>query len=515
MNEKQFNSIASACDHLLMHPKAFFEWVATPYLHVNNQHPAILGRYEEVAAYLSKKCSNQAHEPIEKARNLIIEVSKGIVRAARGRINTGLRQIAPLTRAKPFDVLIVSWLVHVDHLQMEGDFYFGDLQARLAERGLSSLLVLRNTTSLPTQSLIQPARRTGACQRLMLPDSFGFLRELKFVYLCARARNQMVQVAHKNTQDVVQLIAQKAVNQIYSSDVFANLRLEAQIRALCQPHQPKVAITLYEGHAWERCVWRAAKHSCESVLNVAYQHSVLWQYSHAVKRSMKPDLKCDPDLILTLGDVTKDILEQCPGLGNTKLKTYGTHRRGDQLLSHTPSHSDVVLVLPDGTEVEAVYLVQFALACARNMKDVRFVFRTHPILPFDVILQKLGCTEMLPNVEVSKNEKIDDDFEQAGYLLYRGSSTVLYAILAGLKPFYVIRESELNTDPLYSLDCWRERIDSVETFEMRYRSLNASDSSALLSDWQCARDFCDRYVKPVQTEALDEMLELAGLGSCG
>src|SRR5205823_5339433 len=70
----------------------------------------------------------------------------------------------------PADVLIVSWLVNINHLDMEHDFYFGDLQTRLARRGISSLLVLRNQIGHPTSSLIERAKRTGLSARLMLPD---------------------------------------------------------------------------------------------------------------------------------------------------------------------------------------------------------------------------------------------------------------------------------------------------------------------------------------------------------
>jgi hypothetical protein len=156
------------------------------------------------------------------------------------------------------------------------------------------------------------------------------------------------------------------------------------------------------------------------------------------------------------------------------------------------------LVLPEGTVSECLFLFGFALECARRLPDTRFIFRTHPVLPFDRIKGKLSWPE---NVEVSQNPKIEDDFARAGYILYRGSSTVLYGVLAGLKPFYVSKPGEVNFDPLYELQCWRESVQSVEELIAHYRAHTSN------ADWPIARDYCSDYVLPIQDTAIDEILE--------
>jgi hypothetical protein len=169
------------------------------------------------------------------------------------------------------------------------------------------------------------------------------------------------------------------------------------------------------------------------------------------------------------------------------------------------------LVLPEGIELECIHLFEFALECARRLPDARFVFRTHPVLPFERLESKLRGYHPVPsNVEVSRDRSIEDDFTRAAYLLYRGSSTVIYAILAGLKPFYIARPNEMDIDPLYELSEWREYVHSVDDLIPRYRSHRAQAGKNSIAEWQRARDYCDGYVQPIREDAIDKMIELAG-----
>ena len=71
-------------------------------------------------------------------------------------------------------------------------------------------------------------------------------------------------------------------------------------------------------------------------------------------------------------------------------------------------------------------------------------------------------TKKANKILVSQSHDIEDDFKRSGYLLYRGSSTVIYAILAGLKPFYVHVHGEVEIDPIYTLEAWKEKVECVE-----------------------------------------------------
>ncbi len=527
MTEEQYYRIARACDRLLRHPDATLEWIATPWLHVLNEHPAHLAKYDALTANLDSR--RKRATPLLAGLRLLrrgrtsaytyASLTKNLLQAAahRGRRKAVMDSEDRVKKAsfasKIFDVVIVSHLVNIDHLEMEDDFYFGRLQTILADGGLSSLALLRNQTGHPTSGLLERARRNGPAGRSLLPDVASLSEEADFIRRCLKARDQLRRVERTAPSLFDRQVARTAGDRVVSGDVVASLRLHGQIESVCRQFRPSVVMTLYEGHAWERCVWHAAKTSLQNVLCVGYQHTTIWRHSYAVKRSLGGDGRYDPDLILTVGDFAGDILKRSRDLGNKCVLTLGTHRRKDEASPAAASTSaPTFLVLPEGLESECIHLFDFALACARRLPDVRFIFRTHPVLPFVKIQPRLRGYRGLPvNVEVSHNRAIEDDFARAGYVLYRGSSSVIYGILSGLKPYYVGRPCEMSIDPLDGLLAWREHVSSVEEFIDRYASHQTRRRGHWNDDgeWQVALEFCKRYVQPLRQEIIDRMMELA------
>ena len=136
--------------------------------------------------------------------------------------------------------------------------------------------------------------------------------------------------------------------------------------------------------------------------------------------------------------------------------------------------------------------------------------RTHPVFPFERLKDRLKDFHSLPeNVEISKNDSIDDDYAQAGNILYRGSSTVIYAILYGLKPFYFSRPNEMNFDPLYELSAWRENVNSVEDLLIKHDSDKNTPDDVRIREWRKAMAYCDEYMQPICEDSIDDVITLA------
>ena len=205
------------------------------------------------------------------------------------------------------------------------------------------------------------------------------------------------------------------------------------------------------------------------------------------------------------------MLERSAGLKNIKKKVYGTHRRiGTGAKVQEPKRIPAFLVLPEGVESESIYLFDLALACAEFLPDVRFVFRMHPVLPFENIRPMLnGYPPENGNVELSDRQNIEDDFARTGYVLYRGSSTVMYAILAGLKPYYFERANEMNFDPVFELAVWRELIGSPEELIQKFKTDRRTSTELRRLHWKEALTYCDEYTLSVQEEAVDHMIALS------
>ncbi len=514
--EETYDRLTRICDRILRRPDAPLTLMALPWLHIINEVPFVLTGYADLIDALEPD-SDSRHRPsfiqapIRRGRwgaYRFALLMRNLIRPMRNPHAGDPETALPALKNGGVDVIIVSWLINDSHLAEDDDFYFGNLQALLAERGFSSLLVLRNQSGHPTRPLLKKTVRSRPFSRVMLPETATLAREIHFIKRCLSTRRYLRQYAVHASCGSERRLCGAASRLAVSNPVVQNLRLHAQMEALCRNTRPSVVITLYEGHAWERCVYHAARRAGPLSRCVGYQHTAIRKRSHALKRSLSPHHDFDPDLVLTVGTVTRRILEKSHAVNGVQTLLYGTHRRtGGDASVHSPRRETVFLVLPEGDGLECIYLFEFALECAHRLPEVRFIFRTHPYFP----IERLAATQKwrIPtdqNVEISRYSKIEDDFDRAGYLIYRGSSTVIYAILYGLKPFYLARPDELNFDPLFELSVWRQNVYSVDDLVDHYRMDRSAAEDIRLQEWKQARRYCDHYVQPIQQEAVTKIM---------
>jgi len=518
ITEEQFLKLAHTCDSLLQGKDTPVELIAVPWFHIINEVPFLLSEYSDTITALSDDRDlryelesvysdiKRAHKRTYEYARLVKDLIRSITEYREYKHKIGLDE-----KVGRVDVLIVSLLLSGDHLRKQEDFYVGNLQSALHDRGISSIRVLRNYTGYKLKELNHKSDLDDPPASLILPDQTSFREEISYVKRCLKARALLRRLAESKSFKFESRLYKKAADHVVKRQTIKNMRLHSQIEKLCRRFKPSILITLYEGHAWERCVWHAGRMIYPDVFCVGYQHVIFRKLSHSVKRSLTPNSQYDPDLILTVGDITKNILDNSKELYGIPTLTYGTHRRNNHNnISGTPQRMPVFLVLPEGVESESLYLFEFAIQCARILSDVKFILRTHPVLPFERLRPKLKNVRLLPdNIEVSLNGAIEEDFSRASSLIYRGSSTVLYAILEGLKPYYIARENELNFDPIYQLGVWRENVYSVDELVCKFKSDQTENDISRIRKWREAVDYCDKYVMPIKSDAIDKMLALS------
>lgn len=534
MKATDLSIVAEACDRVLNSHDTPLEWVAIPWLHVIYAHPIFQRAYRGVALQLAGDGDGAASRPTAASYRLAVkltmrrwagvarDVGRSVLRTSTaGRREQKLLGVAG-SRLTQADVLIVAWLLEPDYLGRHDDFYFGPLQEMLTDLGASSLLVLRNQSRRPAAQMLSSAFRPGPAGRLMLPDTGRLASELRLVRRCRAGRRMLYEKAARSEDRQTRIVLGEAARHAVSGPTMANLRLHDQIRRLCTYVRPRVVLTLYEGHAWERCVWHAAREVDPAVLCAGYQHSTVFDHTHALKRPLLLENGAyDPDFILTLGDVTRERLQADLRLADVCFLTLGTHRRpetgkpaniGPSL--DGPRRLPVVVVLPDGTLSETELLFAFACECAKKLPNTKFVLRSHPVLSFARIARQVPCVRQLPpNVEFSQEPHLATDFDRAGYCLYRGSSTVFHGILAGVKPFYVRLPDETSIDPLEGLGGWREYVNSPGEFVRGWIEDQGRPEAIVRRSWEQARAYCSRYAVPLRRQAVAELLEAAGLVS--
>lgn len=495
MTEEEYANIAAACDRLLRAPSTSVARLAIPALHFLNEHPSSLAQYTPLLS--------------ETPTAGFSVVPRAVTRAVRG-ITRSLVTPDPVVphHQGPFDVVIVSHLLKPEQLQRADDFYFGALQRQLKGRGVTSLVVLVDHSDRAVRTVPAPSDPP----RFVLPGTVSSTTEASIWWQCAGTYRTLRLEAASSSNSTDRDLALLASRQAVSASAANNLRMHAAVARVCQAVNPKIVITTYEGTVAERLIWHAARTARSRPLCVGYQHALVLERAHAIRRPVAaPGLDCDPDVVLTLGEITHASLASSPDLQSVRFIQYGSHRRATLPDLPSPQHRPRrCLVLPDADARECETLFDFALACARQLPDINFALRPHPMVDTRALLYRHRALQKLPeNVSISVDKPLAQEFAQARYCLYRGSSAAMHAVLAGLKPYYLTQPGELPLDCLYGLRDWRETVTTPEDLANSVSVADQSTDSAAAA--RHAMSFCERYVSPVNPAAINDLLAMATL----
>ena len=242
----------------------------------------------------------------------------------------------------------------------------------------------------------------------------------------------------------------------------------------------KILISTHEGHSWERMIFFSGRQVNSSLECIGYIHAPLFQRQHAVKRNLSNNY--NPNLIFTSGYPQKNQLERTKSLNGIKIEVLGTSRcfdisgNNDALKSKTKNNyscNKTCLVIPEGIESEIHLLFSFSLKCAKIYPHVKFIWRLHPLFSFNVLAAKNKMYKYLPDNIMLSNEELTQDLGRCEWVLYRGSSAVIQAVVAGKRPIYYHVPEQMKIDPLFEIDQWKMEIETINDFS---KVINSSPS---------------------------------------
>jgi hypothetical protein len=485
VTEAEYFDLTAACDALLRAPPVTPDRVAVSWLHVLSEHPNNLSQYNWIFGHPGLLAG--AGRYLWQIAGVALTLAQSLWSPKHDAVPGSVQFPAQV------DVLFISHFVSAQAGPESADFYYGNLPEDLAARGLTSLVALHDHVPDAERSVREKLTRGGATSRIVLPRWSTFAQECRLI---RRARLSALSLRQEMTAAQTSFkrsVAREAARHAVTRSTIASLRLHSAVKRLCARFRPRTLFVTWEGHAWERLAFHAARSVDPTIRCIGYQHTILFPRAHALKRSL--GAAYDPDAIFTPGDINRDALKTADGLRGIPIMTYGSHRRHAAAGQRAPDASTRCLVIPEGLVSECLTLFDFALTAAACMPDTQFVLRTHPYLPFASLVRRHPRFRTLPaNVRVSDRAAIIDDFARCDWALYRGSSAAVHAVLAGVRPVYMGRPGELPSDPLFALEGWRRQVTTVEEFGAVVAADRAAPPEDRRREWEPARAFCDRYV---------------------
>ncbi|MBI2058291.1 MAG: hypothetical protein HYT87_00835 [Nitrospirae bacterium] len=421
------------------------------------------------------------------------------------------REIQELTR-RNFDVVIKTWCYGPARAEDGSDFYFGDLQGRLERKGVRTLMICGDGSSGDphafARSRLSTKEKHAMAEVALVPPS----APIQMAILQTKWSWRLAREASRATDPVERGLCRQASQDCLGLLPHRNGLFYWIGREVARRWSPRVFLTLYEGHGWEKCAGRGIKEISPATRIAGYAHTMLFPESLSLIRPTKElGPGSTPDLVLCLGEETLAAMRSGHDVHGIDLIRFGSCRRRLRSGASQPrSNLGAVLFVPEGLETEVDDFYRAAEECARRFPDREFILRAHPMLPDRRVLASVReSARKWPNLEISERP-VEEDFARSSFVIYRGSSAALHAVLQGLRPVYLRGQSAHSGDPLAGMNEWRLWTESpgalAEVLDTAFQPDYRPDPGA----WENALKYVETYLGLVTERSISTFLEAAG-----
>ena len=467
--------------------------VAMEYLHPRNTHPESLKIYYDIFQKRNKYFSFLKN--IIKSVGILI---LSIYRNENFYFGDDIR--------KKTDILFISHLTNIEQLNKEDDNYFGTLIKDLSiQTNIKPLVALINHTWLKEKNFNKKWQKK-IVNKVILSRTNNLIFEIKYILMLLKQGRKINN--NKYLKGQKKIISDYASCNAVSTSSLMALRTYYQIKHIIKKVKPKYLVTTFEGHSWERLVFHAAKVENKNIKCIGYQHSVLFPNQFSIFR--KIDGLFNPDIILTPGKISYEYFKEKLISNFVSLQVLGSPRSLIvQKSNKANSSKEAILVLPEGIKSETIFLFTKAINMAKLLNKRKVILRAHPILNINNFRKKKIKKSIIPlNIEWS-SQSLEYDLSRSSIAIYRGSSTIITAVINGLYPIYISKENDhKNIDPLFLIS----KIDRIALSEvdlvnkiLTFESQNNILKKNTLRD---LKKYCNDYFIPLSFDNFIKILDL-------
>ena len=396
----------------------------------------------------------------------------------------------------PCDVLIISHLTNEKQLGNQRDPYFADLATQCQSQGGKVITFKINhiRASIKTHDLQQG--------RLIENGRFGLIEGfLVWLGNVFQSASLILRSVRETDQDFKRYLRFLACTQM-DHRTMASARIVNRIAKAADRMHPKVVILTYEGYSWERAVTHRLRQLNPTIKILGYQHAVLSGGPRAINKKFYNDL--DPDHILAAGSVMAD-----------RLVREGEYSASDYTVIGSPKAQQTVVMgagnalaaFPEGTLSETVKLAECLCHIAHKMPEIKCILRMHPVLSWEKVKPHIrGWDDRLPNLHVS-DQSLDEDINQAGWVLYRGSSVVINALQAGRRAIFLDVDNTAETGDIVSEEItWRKVCQSASDVMAVIQSDQENGWVAEADARKAAEEYARQYYTPLNTKMFEKVI---------
>lgn len=381
-------------------------------------------------------------------KNLIINILKLFLNLFKNQ------KLLNLKKKGNYNLLLISNLLNYKSLHKE-DYVFGSLEKELKKKKISYHKIIVNHTLISTNNITKKLNKKNIS--VIDFESQSIFNNIK---------TTVILMSFFFLYFVKGIVKLNLLNLIFALD-FLNLSTKKNLNILnnftedTKNFNYKNLLMPYEGYSWERLILMRAITKKPSK-RIGYHFSAISKHQHSIFRKLQR--KFQPDKIYTTGLYPK---KKFKNKIDIPVKILGTNRHFSKIKRNFQGRKKFdFCVLPEGILSECKKLFLFSLKCAYSYPSMKFIWRLHPSMNFNFVLNKLSLikSQLPKNIYLSKNNFFKD-MNNSKFCIYRGSTSVITAIQNGVYPLYFNNNEEISIDPIFDFECWKTEINNSQEFD--------------------------------------------------
>lgn len=265
----------------------------------------------------------------------------------------------------------------------------------------------------------------------------------------------------------------------------------------------------YENNPWEKMCTLAIKEVSPKTKVIWYQNAVIPQAALSMFRSKEDaDIAPVPDIILTLGESTKQIMQKYGSYNGLKIEPACGLKFEYLFENSVPERKNQgnILIVLEGI-FDSYRLVNYVLRELKNNPAYRLKLRTHPILPLPAFKHKLDYDlAEIGNLTMSSNLSLQQDIEWSDIVIYWGSMAALEALSLGKPLIHFNMGQFLSFDPLFECSDLKWVVDEKDNLAEKIKAISLLSNNEFFRQRSKAKIYLRNYFFPVNEESLHKFV---------
>lgn len=280
---------------------------------------------------------------------------------------------------------------------------------------------------------------------------------------------------------------------IASGQFLVNMAVYFSAAAFLKAHKVRAVYYPFENRSWEKMLVSACRKNCPGAKIIGYQHSsiVPRHLNFSMQRGEYSEMPA-PDKIITLGDVTRGVLENW-NFPKDILKTGCALRQsapqGSACGSAWKDIKTVLVALASNVE-EYIKVLMFLEEALGTGCPYDIVIRPHPIISFQKALAVFTPAHLKYRLS---HLPLKDDLQGCDLMLYASSTLCLEAVAIGKPVIYLELDNFLSSDPMFNTGILKWSCGRPEGLKQLIAGINAIDKDLMRGMQKSAKEYTEKY----------------------